>query len=138
MQIITRLREFFLKVFAKYELKAPNRLCNQALYFIKTEIIDAPYLDANPAIQTSLRWLALDHDRPVHKVVLAAVRRMGYMSAAETFDPTTNKTKIIFMASQLVYTALTLLPVPLLYRFRSASVLLVVAVFSLVVFNGGE
>ena len=43
------------------------------------------------------------------------MRRLGVMNNDEVFDAETVKTKMIMVISQLVYTIITLLPVPLLY-----------------------
>jgi hypothetical protein len=72
------------------------------LYFLKTEVLDKSILDSDPALQTSLRWLALDSERGIHQLVLSIMRKLKYMGPTETFDPTSNKTKIIFMFSQLM------------------------------------
>ncbi len=125
----------------------------QFLYYIKTEVclappivkglhsifwqvVDADYLNKDPSIQTSLRWLALDSDRSIHKLVLSLTRKLRLMGPTEVFDPTTAKTKLIFMASQLAFTAVNLLPVPLLYAHRGLSVTAGLAVFSACVYNG--
>ena len=110
----------------------------QALYFIKTEVLDRDALDADPSCQTSLRWLASDTERPIHGLVLGLVRKCGLMGATELFDSAKNKTKLIFMASQLIYTAITLVPVPLLYRSYWLLTVTVPAIFSVAVYNGGE
>jgi hypothetical protein len=60
------------------------------------------------------------------------------MDQAEVFNPYQLKTKLSFMAFQLAYTALTLLPVPLLHRCRWLSTATLLAVFSIATYNGGE
>jgi len=110
----------------------------QVLYFAKTEVLDADFLNENSSIQTSLRWLALDTERPVHQLVLGVSRTLGVMKRDEVFNPYQTKTKLCFMVFQLVYTALTLLPVPLLHRARSLSTTTLIAVFSIATYNGGE
>ena len=110
----------------------------QALYFLKTEVIDAKLIDSDPDVQTSLRWLALDCQRPINKLVLGLTRSWGFVGKDEVFDPTTVKTKVIFMASQLVYTMLTLLPVPLYFYSRSLCTFWAISVFCVSVYNGGE
>jgi hypothetical protein len=65
----------------------------QEAYFWKTEVLDSLYLDSDRTMQTSLRWLALDTERPIHQLVLGITRRLGLMRPDEVFDPTTTKTK---------------------------------------------
>ena len=108
----------------------------QALYFWKTEVLDAASLNADFTTQTSLRWLALDTQRPIHQMVLGLVRRLGVQARDEAFCPTTTKTKIIFMLSQFGYTALTLLPTMVAWQYFAASSFQIFAVFCVTCFNG--
>mmetsp|Transcript_21099 Transcript_21099/g.61587 ORF Transcript_21099/g.61587 Transcript_21099/m.61587 type:complete len:586 (-) Transcript_21099:113-1870(-) len=110
----------------------------QTLYFVKTEVLDSHILDADPSLQTSLRWLSLDTERGINKLVLSIMRWTGAMRKNETFDPSSVKTKFIFMASQLVYTALTLVVVPFLYRSYTLCITYVIFIFCVSVYNGGE
>jgi len=110
----------------------------QLAYFLKTEVMDAPLLDADSTIQTSLRWLALDTQRPIHILVLAVLRRLKVMQQDEVFNPSHLKTKIIFMTSQLVYTAIVMLPVPFAYRYKWFCSFYVLLIFCMSVYNGGE
>ncbi|CAB1111367.1 unnamed protein product [Ectocarpus sp. CCAP 1310/34] len=110
----------------------------QVLYFFKTEIADKPKLDADPEIQTSLRWLTTSPSNPMHKIVLALMRKIGMFKKDETFDPTTFKTKMIFMGSQLVFTVLVSLPTPFLYNSKWASTSLAFFVFLCALWNSSN
>jgi hypothetical protein len=110
----------------------------QLAYFLKTEVMDASLLDADSTIQTSLRWLALDTQRPIHILVLAVLRRLKVMQQDEVFNPSHLKTKVIFMTSQLVYTAIVMLPVPFAYRYKWFCSFYVLLIFCMSVYNGGE
>lgn len=43
-------------------------------------------LDADPELQTSLRWLAKDTKNPLHKLVLKLTRATGVLAKDEVFD----------------------------------------------------
>lgn len=108
----------------------------QLCYFLKTEYLDREILASDPDLQTSLRWLSMDSKNGMHKLVLRISRRLGILGAAEVFNSDSVKTKIIFMFSQLVFTVLTLIPVPLLYHSFSLHVAFLVAILSITIFNG--
>ncbi|KAG5192355.1 hypothetical protein JKP88DRAFT_293588 [Tribonema minus] len=110
----------------------------QIVYFIKTEVVDRPILLADPALQTSLRWLTTDSKNALHKLVLLAARRMRIMARDETFEPSTLKTKIIFMSTQMAFTVVTMAPVPALYASYPAHAAFVLAMFGCAVWNGGN
>lgn len=52
------------------------------------------------------------------RAVLGVLRSWKVMKPDEFFDPQLWKTKLIFVIVQFLYTLLTFLPVPLLYRFK--------------------
>ena len=51
-------------------------MCWQALYILKTEILDRKIMMANPDIKTSLRWLTRDSKNPMHKIAKRVCRRL--------------------------------------------------------------
>mmetsp|Transcript_71017 Transcript_71017/g.199373 ORF Transcript_71017/g.199373 Transcript_71017/m.199373 type:complete len:569 (+) Transcript_71017:849-2555(+) len=110
----------------------------QILYFLKTEVWDAPILNADPTIQTSLRWLTVDSSKGIHQLVLYLMRKGKFMKPDERFDHKTFKTKLIFMFSQFCYTAVVLLPTPLHYSVFPLSAVYVMGVFGVAIYNGGE
>lgn len=110
----------------------------QLLYFIKTEINDKAKLDADPEIQTSLRFLTMDRHNPMHQMVRQLMVQIGVMKKGESFDHSTLKTKVIFMSSQLAYTAVTFLPIPWLYNNQSRHLYFVIFVFVIAIYNGAS
>lgn len=92
-------------------------------------------LDADPDIQTSLRWLTTSPSNPLHRVVLYIMRKLKIMRRDEIFDPTTMKTKIIFMLSQLLYTIIVALPTPFLYHSKRVSVAFALVMFLCALWN---
>ena len=87
----------------------------QILYLVTTELVLADMMRADPEITSSLRYLASDTSNGMHQLVTTLMRRLGVMGPQEVFNADTVKTKLIFLTAQLVYTLITLIPVPLLY-----------------------
>ena len=81
-----------------------------------------PYLPRlwNTPLLLYPRHLASDSSNGVHQLVLSLLRGAGVMASEEVFDADTLKTKLTMVGAQLVYTVLTLLPVPLLYSSYTA------------------
>lgn len=110
----------------------------QALYLIKTEVLDSSKLQADPGLSTSLRWVASDSRMAMHRVGLKLSRKLRIMRADENFDPHSIKTKLIFCWWQLVYTLCTLLPVLLFYRSYWAHTAFMLWVFGVCIHNGAS
>lgn len=90
----------------------------QAVYFWFTEVHSKRRLDADPGLQTSLRWLTRSRSGALYRITVSVCRLLGVLGRSEVFDPVTLKTKAVFMVTQLVYTVLTLAPTPLLYDYK--------------------
>ncbi|KAH8066836.1 hypothetical protein JL721_8024 [Aureococcus anophagefferens] len=90
----------------------------QALYVLKTEVVDAAYLRSTPDESTSLRWIARDGKNAMNRLCKGVLVSGGLMRRDEDFDPGTRKTKLTFWAAQLLYTVVTLAPAPLMWRSR--------------------
>lgn len=71
----------------------------------------------------------------MHQVVLFIMRKMKLFKKDETFDPTTFKTKMIFVTSQMVFTVLVTLPTPFLYNSKWASISVAFFVFLCALWN---
>ena len=110
----------------------------QLMYYIKIEILDRARLDADPSLQTSLRWLAKDRKNLLHRLVLKLTRATGVLGPAENFDHRSHKTKAIFVLTQFVYTLLTCLPALVIYDSFSLHVAFGLGMFTLAVFNGAN
>lgn len=110
----------------------------QVAYYLRTEVVGAHELRADPEVQTSLRWLARAQKGALHDLTKATMVRLGLMTAEEPFDSETAKTKFAFMGVQLVYTLLTLLPTRLMQNSHTvhAGFLLLWGVAA--VWHGGE
>jgi hypothetical protein len=110
----------------------------QTLYYIKTEVIDRHLLDKDLSIQTSLRMLATDRKNDFAAAVLAACRRIGIMKTDEFFDPTTTKTKAIFISTQFIYTLVTFCIAPLVYNSRMVHLVFIGFIFWVSAYNGAQ
>jgi len=109
----------------------------QLSYFFKTEFLDKRILDSDPDLQTSLRWLSRDRKNGMHQLVLRITRKLGVLRPHEVFDSRQTKTKVIFMASQFIFTLFTLLPVPLFYHSQVLHAIFIIAVLVTSIFRGG-
>jgi hypothetical protein len=119
-------------------LGAAGYLLWQTLFFVKTEVLDRKFLDEHADYLTSLRCLASDHKNGMNKLVLSATRRIGVVGKTEFFDPSTAKTKLIFMMSQLIYTALIMLLMPVIYSNYIVTTLCVIFIAWSGIYNGSS
>ena len=103
-----------------------------------SEILFAPTLEADPDLITSLRYLSRDKRNPMNKLVTNLCRRIGFVKAEEDLDPAHIKTKLIFVATQLIYTMLLVLPSFVVYRNYYLSCFWLVAVFLKGTWNGAS
>lgn len=110
----------------------------QVMYLVKTEWMDARLLDSDPSLMTSLRWLAVDSKQPMNRLALRSLRSCGMMGATENFDARTIKTKLTFVCLQMLYTLVTLAPVPLLYANVWVHTLTLVFSYLCVTWNGAS
>jgi len=108
----------------------------QALYLVKTEYVDHGKLKRDPALMTSLRWLASDRNSAANKFALKMMRRIGLFGPDEFFDPESTKTKFVFVMFQLSYTIVAFMPIPFCYYNYYAHTALMWAVFASSVYNG--
>jgi len=110
----------------------------QFLYILKTEIVDYKSLQADPTIQTSLRWLTRDAKNPMHILAKRVCRATGLLAPREDFQPEQLKTKLVFWTLQWLFVLLTLLPTPLLYRYRDLHTAYILLVLAAAIYNGSN
>lgn len=110
----------------------------QAAYLLKTEVMDKAKFDAHPEILTSLRWLAKDTKNDFARMTLKILRRLCIFGPQEEFDSTTLKTKLVFVACQLLLTLVSFIPTPLFYYSPLAHFLWIALIFTVSVFNGAS
>jgi len=89
----------------------------QVFYFVKTEVLDKKKLDADPALATSLRWLARSGKGFLHDLAHSAVVAVGLLKPDQKFDPDSYVTKFTFIGAQFLYTVIALLPTKLMYDY---------------------
>jgi len=108
----------------------------QAVYIIKTEVIDRKRFMADPSLQTSLRWLTRDKKNAMHKISKQVCRIIGVLKPDEDFDPEALKTKLVFWIGQLIFTLVTLLPTHFLFAHQELHVAYFCYTFAMTVWNG--
>lgn len=110
----------------------------QALYLIKTEMLDKATLDGDPSIKTSFRWLVIDTRSGLHIAVKAACRKLGILHGRENFEVGSTKTKLVFVGAQLGYTMLCYLPSYMMHSAKLANTGAIALIFSTAVWNGAN
>jgi len=104
-----------------YALAMGAYLLWQALYLWWTEVVKKDRFEADQRLESSLRYLTKDQTNGAHRLVKKALRTAKVMGAKENFDSGSMKTKLVFVASQLVYTAASLSVTGVLYSNMSAN-----------------
>ena len=110
----------------------------QVLYIVKTEFIDAAYLETAPEEVTSLRWLSRDESNGMNRLCKYVCVKLGQMAPDESFDDASRKTKLTFWAGQLVYTVVTLVATPLLWRYKALHALCLFSMFATAIYSGAS
>lgn len=110
----------------------------QFLYYYKTEVQDKAFLDANPEVVTSLRWLASDKKNGMARFVLNVCRKAGIFAKDEDYNPAEFKTLMVFMVTQFIYTVVTMLPVPFIFNSFPLQICFISFIFTCVVYNGAS
>lgn len=108
----------------------------QAMYIMKTEVIDRKRFLADPSLQTSLRWLTRDKKNAMHRISKKVCRIIGVLKADEDFDPEALKTKFVFWTGQLIFTVITLLPTHFLFGNEQFHTVYICYTFAMAVWNG--
>lgn len=110
----------------------------QFIYLYKTEFLDKKRLDNNPELMTSLRWLAQDTKNAAARAFLKAFRMVGIFKKDEDYDSRTLKTKIVFVFAQLIFTVVSFIPTPLMYRYSGFHLTWIILIVTSAVFNGAS
>ena len=94
-------------------------------------------LNREAGYQTSLRWLAVDTRNSMNRITYASCRYLGIFKA-ETFDPSTIKTKSIFVvALTCFYVRLCLLPIKIMYSSWITNFVFLTFVFCVLLWERG-
>jgi len=109
----------------------------QLVYLFIIEVVLAGVLARDPDKITSSRWLVKDKKNGMHQLVVKICTKQGWMAKGEELDADTWKAKIIFMASQGIYTLATMLVVPFLYSNYILSVVYIACIYMWCVWRGG-
>ena len=103
-----------------------------------SEVVLKTKLDADPDYVTSMRYLSTDYKNPVVKLVINFCRKKGVLGKDELFDPQSMLALVVFVASQFVYTILTILHPPILFKSYELSCAYLVIIFTAAVWNGAS
>ncbi|EOD38364.1 hypothetical protein EMIHUDRAFT_55825, partial [Emiliania huxleyi CCMP1516] len=98
----------------------------QLFYVLVTEALFARALHDDPALMTSIRWLTSPGSNG------------DYSGLTRMFDADRWKTKLIFIAVQLLYTCVALLPVPLLWSHYWLHLAYLLGIYLACVWNGSS
>lgn len=110
----------------------------QLLYLVVVELLLAEMIKKDPELSFSLRHLATDTNNGMHQLVTNIMRNIGVMQPKEVFNAKTVKTKLIFIIAQLLYTVITIIPVPLLYISYNFSLVYISAIFGWALWRGSN
>lgn len=107
----------------------------QFMYFLKTEITDRAKLDTNPNLQTSLRYLT-GNASSINRLMLSTLRCVGVYGKTEEFNSRSKKTKVVFIASQLLFTLVSATHTSILYNCKEAHIIFIVVIYAISLFYG--
>mmetsp|Transcript_23218 Transcript_23218/g.30061 ORF Transcript_23218/g.30061 Transcript_23218/m.30061 type:complete len:577 (-) Transcript_23218:23-1753(-) len=110
----------------------------QILYLIKTEWLDRNYLRNSPHQYTSLRWMVKDSRGTMYRLCKATLVSWNLMRRDEEFNETAWRTKITFWLGQLMYTMITLLPVPFMWYSHTCHTICLLLMFLVAIYNGAS
>ena len=121
-----------------YLLASALYLLWQTMYFVKTEVVDRQKLDRDPEYITSLRWMSRDSKSSISKLVLNLMRLFRIFKHDEGFDPSSVKTKLIFVASQFIYTLAMFGNSFFVFYSKIANLLFIAALFTISIYFGAS
>lgn len=124
--------------FLDFFLAAIIYLFWQICYFIKTEVVDKEKLDRRPELLTSLRWLSKDMKNALANSVVNVCKRLRIYGYDEEPDPTSVKTKLVFIFSQFLYTLFTFIVTPPLYFSHAVNLGYIITIFTISIYNGAS
>merc|ERR1712109_400371 len=107
-------------------------------YLFMTEIVLRQRLEADPEIITSQRYLSRDKKNGINKLVTKMCKKYGYLEETAQFDSESTLAKGVFVLSQVIYTILTILHPPILFKSYYLSCVFLVFVFTMAVWNGAS
>lgn len=113
-------------------------VCWQAFYLLHTEVFFRKQLNKQQELMTSIRWLTTPPYSGITLWVHRVVRACGILKPGEMFDSESWKTKMIFISVQLLYTAVTMLPVTWLWSSFYLHVWYLLIILLVCVWNGAS
>lgn len=106
----------------------------QALYLY----IQHTVIDKDPDLVTSMRYLTQCPKNPMYILTMDVCLRLGILSPGEDYSSEDLKTKVIFVTGQFLYSAVWLLPAPLIFHFRSLNTVFLSVLLLAGIWRGGS
>ena len=110
----------------------------KSLLFSISEVVLRQRLAADPEIITSQRYLSRDRKNGINKFVTKLCKKHGFLKENEVIDSESILAKNVFVLSQVIYTLLTIIHPPILFKSYYLSCLFLVFVFTMAVWNGAS
>lgn len=112
--------------------------CWQGIYLLQTEVVDKVKLENDARLLTSLKWLAADTRGMLTGGTLKILRKLGIFSENETWNSRDGKTKMVFIASQFIFTMLGMLPTYLCWNSARVSKIYICLIFTTAIYFGAS
>jgi len=109
----------------------------QIFFLYVTEVMLVEKIKADPTLVTSVRYLANDKKNSMHKLTKRVMKRLGIMGPTEEFNSEELKSKIIFYATQGIYSIVVCIPTMWLYSNYYTSVLYISLIYLWCIWRGG-
>uniref|UniRef100_A0A7S0LBS8 Glycerophosphocholine acyltransferase 1 n=1 Tax=Coccolithus braarudii TaxID=221442 RepID=A0A7S0LBS8_9EUKA len=127
-----------LDLFESFAIGLGGYVVWQCVYLLQTELMFGGRLRQQQDLMTSIRWLTTPPYSGITLVVHKVLGKCGVLKPGEMFDSERWKTKLIFIIVQLLYTAVTLLPVPLFWASFRLHVVVLIGIFAVCIWNGAS
>jgi hypothetical protein len=109
----------------------------QVLYLIQTEVFDKDKLESEHLL-TSLKWLSGNTKNALSGNVLKFCKMIGIYGKDETFQEKEMRTKLVFVASQAIFTITSMIPTYYCWISPGFNLLFICAIFTTAIWFGGS
>jgi len=133
-----KFREEYIGLEAHFAYPLGIYVAWQIAYLFMTEVVLRQRLAADPEIITSQRYLSRDRKNGINKFVTKLCKKHGFLKENEVIDSESILAKNVFVLSQVIYTLLTIIHPPILFKSYYLSCLFLVFVFTMAVWNGAS
>jgi len=95
-------------------------------------------IDKDPELVTSYRYLIQCPKNPMYNIVRDICVAIGVFAKDETYQPETFKSKFVFLFGQFIYIVVCLIPIPLVFYFKSVNTLYLLFLMVAATWRGGS